>query len=558
MENALKGLIVAAAVLLGVGVVRKVVGSGGDTSRSGRDTSVDPSSSAAVRPSFHKRSSPTSTPSTKGRLSATKAGPTRRERRPALRGTSIVPPSGAGGGGGTAAKASSLRPVDTPEELLALLEEILADTGKGSSAQLKELGEMLARMGVDTFDTAFSVLDRLGDESQKIVFLNGYLYTLAQSDPTAALGFAEQVENKLYMNTTRSTSRRYGQREAMATVFRGWAATDLEGLVAWSEQLPRGSTRSLALQTVLSQWTKQDMAGALDWSRTLAEGQDGTWALHQVASSWAAQDLDAAVAYAQNMPSGQLRDAFLQGIIMKWMGKDAQAAIDSLGLVSSESALRSATYRIVRQWSYTDPAAAAAWVNEGVMDSSARTQHLDTIMRSWARKDLNAALAFADTVADEKTRERLLGTATTELARTDPAKAVQLLQELPDSARRTSLTQTVVERWAQKDPVSAAKWASQFTDGTQKQTAYGDIAMQWGKKDADAAAAWVRTLPAGATRYGSILALAAAQQSFQDYETVSAWRKEITNPELSAERVRELVQQTDMSADQRRSLLSLL
>lgn len=556
MENVLKALIAVAAIVLVIGIARKVASSAEDTSRAERNAPVDQTSAAAAHPSFHKRSGSASESSPKTSRRATKATPTRRERRPALRGANVGPPPG--GGSASPTKASSLRQVDTPEELLALLEEILADNSKGPSAQLKELGEMLAGMGVDTFETAFSVLDRLQAESQKIVFLNGYLYALAQSDPTAALGFAEQIENKLYMNTTRSTSRRYGQREAMATVFRGWAASDLQGIVAWAEQLPRGSTRSLALQTILSQWTRDDMTGALDWSRALAEGTDGTWALHQVASSWAAKDLDAAVGYAQDMPSGQLRDAFLQGIIMKWMSKDPQAAIDALGLVSSESALRSATYRVVRQWSYSDPAAAAAWVNESVVDSNTRTQHLDMIMRSWTRKDLGAALGFADTVTDEKTRERLLGTATTELARTDPAKAVQLLQELPASSRRDSLTQTIVERWAQKDPVSAAKWASQFTDDSRRQTAYGDIAMQWGKKDSTAAAAWVRTLPAGATRNGPILALAAAQQSFPDYDTISAWRKEMTNPELSSDRVREFLQQADLSDDQRRSLLNML
>ncbi|MBT3379818.1 MAG: hypothetical protein HN742_37885 [Lentisphaerae bacterium] len=445
----------------------------------------------------------------------------------------------------------------TIEEAKRFLQAILDSTSGSRHRAIEELGKAIAMMTGERNEAVSAALELVADDWLRRRFLNGYLYQLGHDDPTAALAFAEAVEDDLRINSTRSTSRLYGKSEALSAAVRGWANGSLNEVRDWVDALENGSSRNIALAALGQEWSVQDMEGALSWAEGMVESENARWLLTQIASRHASSDLEGALDYFSGIEPGTTRDVYLQGIITRWAISSPEEAMKAVSTTTSLSTAQNMARQVLHYWARKAPGDAMQWVEDSATEAT-YTRDIQAVVHAWAQTAPDAALEYADSVADAQQRERLTRTVIAEMGRRKPAEALDVLGSLADSSQRDSLEESILTQWAKRDPGATADWVTEMGNADRQHVATGNLMLQWGAKDTAQAVQWTRQLPVGATRNAAVLAIAAANQSFTDRKDLAEWQKLIRDPELPAATVRELLQESALPYDLLRTLQSSL
>lgn len=438
-----------------------------------------------------------------------------------------------------------------------MLQSILDSDHGNPHRAIENLGKGIAQMARGRNQAVDAILEVVADDWLRRRFLDGYLYQLGHDDPSAAIAFAETVEDDLRINSTRSSpSVLYGKNNAISAAIKGWASANLEEARNWVEELENGAQRNYALTALAREWGMQDMGGALNWAESMMESGDARW-LRQVAAHYALKDLEGALDYLSDIEPGVARDAYLQGIIARWAIQSPQEAMEATGTTSAASTAQNLARQVLGYWARKSPEEAMRWVENSASEAS-HAGNIQTVVRAWAQTAPDAALEYATSVADEKQRELLTRTAVTEMGRRQPARALEILDDLPESPQHDRLEERILAQWSKSDPISTASWVAEMDDVAKQHVATGNLMLQWGAKDIDAAVEWTRQLPSGATRNAAVLAIAAANQSFADRKDLTEWQRLIRDPELPAATVTELLHDSALPDDLRRTLQKAL
>jgi len=402
--------------------------------------------------------------------------------------------------------------------------------------------------------------------------------------------------------------------QALAGVAQGWAERNGTAALAWARTLPEGPERDGALRGTLIGWAKSDPVAALNNIEAAPPGKEQ---MH-FASDTAARVIQAASEkdFAATMTwltenSGKIgRESWmgLTGVIQKKLATDPaallefvttqpaamrhglQEALDSVMLNDgyaqrdevwswltaqpageSVDRLRS---MMLRTAAWKDPELAMQWM-QTMPDSPAAQRLVETNLSSLINNGGNLErIEGLLAKAPEKLRPGLLATAFTsegDWRQSDLEPWMARMNELP-AEQRPQAAASLASRMAATDPQQAVQWATSLTNDDERRNAISSLTMRWANADSYEASEWVAGLPAGAERD------AAAQSLVQsigrdDPESAWTWAASIGDSagrlamlqnslmnmkERDPQRARQLINATNLSADERTALLSTL
>lgn len=338
------------------------------------------------------------------------------------------------------------------------------------SARDQALLTLMDTIALEDPARAFELASSLQQEAAADAMVD-VLGVWVHTDPAAAVAHIADVPLPARQRVTRHVAS-------------SWAERAPEEALAWARALPSARERESALNAVFLAVAWRDPMAGLEMALRTEEAPDQV--IRDCAYSAATQDVAATLALVQSMPAGVRRDAVLSRIVAIVSDTEPErAAVLAAGLSSAED--RAAAYDdVARTLAAEDPAAAARWA-AGLDDSAGATHALKSAVGTWARNDPRAAASF--------------------------------VQSLPRGELRDEAEFVLVSDWAELDPQRAAGWV--LSHGGEQPRLLSRLLYWWTDIDEEQAADWARSLPAGETRDGALVALISAVEP--DGDPADAW-----------------------------------
>ena len=150
--------------------------------------------------------------------------------------------------------------------------------------------------------------------------------------------------------------------QAAGTLATIWAANDIKGAIAWTEQIGDDAMRKNVLEHLATCWGAIEPQKAMDWVATLPAGPARTDALHGALDSWAATDPSAMAQWIAKQPPGPAADD-AHGVLGETLiDSDPSAAFTSAFAIQDASRRQTEVRKLYRYWLHHDGPAATAWL----------------------------------------------------------------------------------------------------------------------------------------------------------------------------------------------------
>lgn len=311
---------------------------------------------------------------------------------------------------------------------------------------------------------------------------------LSATDPATALAWAK----KWLLDDA--------QENALVSIARGMAHTDIEGALAIIEGIQSPLRKGQAIAVVSGIWAARDLTAASNWAKGIKSHADRAMALNsiylttasrnpaQAASDLASQaremneqylrDREADLAsrgvtseteandpetYKEMMEAGTIPapyspDVELMGEAVKVVGKNL-AEKDSGEAVNWSNGLETDYLKgkgiagAIEGWAKTDPQAAFDYLNK---NHPADTELLAKLYSSWAASDSKAAAESTAKIADPQFRSIALESVIkTWAAKGDPNEVTQYLESIPAADNTDAVKLAAAAAVSQADPLKA-------------------------------------------------------------------------------------------------------
>ncbi|HEX7062780.1 MAG TPA: hypothetical protein VF200_12465 [Woeseiaceae bacterium] len=347
-----------------------------------------------------------------------------------------------------AQSAAEVDPAGTLERLLA------AEGAKGNRSRLAAAFGAVAARDVQQ---ALQWFERIDDPGQRRAVARTVAVQLAQSDPEAALAWAQKhdgsIENRLY-----------------AMVIGVVAETNPELAIAHANGLENRWQRMAAFGTLAERLSENDPQRAAQM--------------------------------ADSMDDRELRSMMLQRVAMNWLQSDPQAALDwvlSADFGNRDEVMMSAAFTLAR----SDLDAAIALLPR-LDERSAPIWRQQIAANLAAQRSIAEARSFIARFEGTPGYSELVSGMVQGLVRNDPGMAIDLLKEIPDEGQRQMLAAQVFMMYAHRSPRDAAEDVARLSGDAERASAMRMVMSQWSRSDPQAAERWVERLPRGPDRDGAI------------------------------------------------------
>ncbi|MFK7909078.1 MAG: hypothetical protein AB8F34_00595 [Akkermansiaceae bacterium] len=181
----------------------------------------------------------------------------------------------------------------------------------------------------------------------------GAVYGLANKDPELATNFVSERLKLLDKDAGRMINL------VAESVLR---SGDPVEAARWSESLPKGVLRDVAVSRVARDYAADDPVKAVSWLETLPEGNGQTKGMGVAFSSWANRDASAAADRLNGMADSPLRDSAVSGFSRRIVHSDTAAALDWAGTISNEKVRNDTLVSYARIYMHRDREAAKQWL----------------------------------------------------------------------------------------------------------------------------------------------------------------------------------------------------
>lgn len=326
---------------------------------------------------------------------------------------------------------------------------------------------------------------------------------------------------------------------ALQLVIESWAASDLEGALAFASSLPRENDRLATTRNVLLSWARTDYDAARNYvSQRTGQDRDAGWvaildalaqkdpqraiteALGQEDSisgpfyeaikfgvipnairTWAAQNPRAALDAVSELPPGEMRNSALQIAASMWFEKDHTAALDWLGKIPSGTMKRDLTRNFLSTWYRDDSRSAVAWIHS-LPDNGERNDLVESIAFSAAGTDPEAFIDLLELVSSPSRQEDLIRSFAMQWAYQDSEAVITWAAAQTDSEIQQSIWNGIISSIAIQKPKRAAELLTHLSPEEQA-SAISSIANAWAQQDPEEAFRWA-TMQAGNERENAI------------------------------------------------------
>lgn len=197
----------------------------------------------------------------------------------------------------------------------------------------------------------------------------GAVYGLANNDPKLATDYvSERLEA--------------GDRDA-ARMIRVVADSVMRSgrigeATSWSESLPEGALRDVAVDRVARRYADEDPVRAYAWLEKLPGGPGKVRGIQETFERWAVRDAVAAAAKLNGMGDSPLRDSAVKGFSQRLADRDPATAIDWASTISNERVRNDALLEYGRKYMRRDRDAATRWLSNSDLPDSLRKRISDS------------------------------------------------------------------------------------------------------------------------------------------------------------------------------------
>jgi hypothetical protein len=362
------------------------------------------------------------------------------------------------------------------------------------------------------------------DRPLKDPALRGVIETMADSDPKAAFGMMQDIDQNWYDSLAER-------------VFDQWTERDPREAADHVAQLAKGGLRERAMVVVASRWASRDLTGALEWSEKMWDEKSsrsdthGTTmpakkdALTSVLQTWLDLDADAAIRWVQDLPDETKRGDLMKLLLGAAGDRDPQQVAEIItGKLPPGPMQDRAVEDLAFRWSFSDEAGALAWIEQqtdvqmqqmflsklvfqmSAQNGKAAVELAEKIggpkkegtisqaLQGWTSDDPTAAAAWVD---KQSANWRYYDSVAYRWGRTDPTSATTWVNGLPAGPAKDRFLQEAAVAVKRKfiQPAIGAQWIAGISDASVRTTAYTDLARAWLQKDTEAARTWLENAP---------------------------------------------------------------
>lgn len=172
-------------------------------------------------------------------------------------------------------------------------------------------------------------------------------------------------------------------------------AGGIEEATLWSEGLPDGEVKGVAMNRIASAYVRKDPVAAASWAESYATQDYSSSAIAEIGEEWAERDPVAAVSWLQNLPEGNGQAAGLRGAFGDWEDSDPAAASQYL-LDMPDSPQKDASISgFATGYAWQNPAIAIEWA-ESISDPQMRERSLTRAGQAYLRREPEAARTWLE------------------------------------------------------------------------------------------------------------------------------------------------------------------
>ncbi|MFZ0615052.1 MAG: hypothetical protein WAN16_01190 [Chthoniobacterales bacterium] len=279
---------------------------------------------------------------------------------------------------------------------------------------------MINNLGAKAADAAIAYVTQLPAGPMKSRGLQALLVTLAQKDPTKAVGLLDQISP--------------GEPLSQALTFIGasWAMTDKKAALDWANQQADPQVKSQILAGVTQGMAQKAMDlnepnRALEILQSLPAGDSRENGIQSVLFQLSQNDSKGAVGYAMKLPSSENRDNMISSLADRWMRNDPQGALDWYGALTDPKLKERVSGNMI-----------------GILYSN----------------DQKAAINMLNSLPEGISKDDAAVNISMSMVKIDPQSAIGLVSGIANAYRRSSAQKRIVSTWMRNDPSAATQWVN--------------------------------------------------------------------------------------------------
>ena len=295
--------------------------------------------------------------------------------------------------------------------------------------RLQAFTELLNDPNEQNIETARQIYEELPEGPQRFSELRMLAYSWGQSDPRAALDWADSLEG-------------FEQRIGSGAVLDSWARYDSAGSIAWAKEKFEGGDNPYYVG-IISGMSENDLIGASELMTSLPYGRiRGRAASILVEKTWKMGE-EVAINFADNLPQGSLQNYAFGEIAKKIAKNDLGRAVQWVEKMDESEVKVQVSEDVAERWARESPAEAAEWVSN-MPEGEARSESMEEVVTQWARKDPTATAEWLNQFPSGELMDEPIQRFVREVARKDPDIALTWAQSITDEERRKKVEADVL------------------------------------------------------------------------------------------------------------------
>ena len=307
------------------------------------------------------------------------------------------------------------------------------------------LNRVFEDLDEQNLQTAISAIEELPDGFTKTLAWMALMRSWSASDSLSALDYS--------LNRIGGRVGKIAAREAM----RVWAGRDPHGALAWAEEHDRSEGPFSLMSGVILGWATNNLSEAAAYTESLPEGPARKLAIEQIAGQYVIQGPDGMKDWIASLNDPDYKEIAMSYVARQWAVLKPEETANWLGDYIDADYAVEAVSNLVDRWALDSPVAAAEWLSK-VAEGSARERGTVALMNRWFEADSNAVGEYLNEQPSSPFLDQAVDIYARRAAEDDPEVAITWTESILDPELRRASIIEVAQKWVQVDPVGATEW----------------------------------------------------------------------------------------------------
>ncbi|MFC1497357.1 hypothetical protein ACFLS1_02645 [Verrucomicrobiota bacterium] len=315
--------------------------------------------------------------------------------------------------------------------------------------RMTDFMRMIQGLDSSNVGEALSAFENLSNPYERRDEFNLLLYAWGGFDGQAAVEYV--VERK----DERSSSSWRRSRDSYYALS-GWAGNDPDDALKWALENHEGEDNPY-LVGVVGGIADTDIYKASEIMQMLPYGRNRSQAVDVLVKGFLQQSPEEAKQWAEGLSEAALRDGVVSRMAWRLADSDPQGTADWIMSVSEGEGLKKSVVMLSNKWASRSPEEAAAWT-DSLEDDQLCSEAMAQVARQWARKDVEATAEWLNQYPPSGKRDKAVINFAYTISRTNAETALFWANTVQDKTSRRSTVDSIMRSWTRRDPDAAAKF----------------------------------------------------------------------------------------------------